>query len=121
MPPSRPVTVAPSLSRALAAQAGSVQSDRLLRFRELPWADALAFMSEAVEDGLDAEEAIEAAAMLFDLALAFEAAVPGPAGAFLEAVDGPLIRAGLRLAWKVAQRRQRRQQRKAARKEATDG
>ncbi len=124
MPPALPAASAvPSLSRALVSRPGTAETERLVRFRSLPWGEALQFLATAAEDGLDEDEAIAAAAWLFDASLAFDVAVPGPGGVLLEAVDGPLIRAGLKLAWGVVKRRKARAARKetrAARREARD-
>ncbi len=77
------------------------------RLLHLPRAELVDFIELCLRTGVPREDALDAAAELLDAALRPAAVVPGEVGEVLEAVDGPLIRAALRLVWAATQRRLR--------------
>lgn len=68
---------------------------------KVPWRRILPHLRELFDAGWNKQEAIDHVADLLDAILVFPVLVPGPAGAALEAVDGTIIKAGLRLAWET--------------------
>jgi len=90
-------------------------------FGAIPWADVIDTLEALAEAGIERDEAIDMVAAMLDQAIPFDTLVPGPAGAALEAIDGPVLRAGLRTAWtfvcdpdRRAARKARREARRAA-------
>lgn len=77
------------------------------RLLVLPRQELVAFFELCLRQGVDRDEAIDAAAELLDASLRPADALPGPVGEALEALDGPLLRAALRLVWATTQRRLR--------------
>ena len=75
------------------------------RLRRIPWGLARQFLEQAAAEGFDSDDAIDTAALILDAAMPLDMTIPGPAGVALEAVDGPLIRAGLTLMWAVIEAR----------------
>ena len=82
---------------------------------DLPWEDIIDALDDLAEAGVDEDTAIQTVATIIDYALPMPALVPGAVGVVLEAVDGPVIQAVLRLAWSLAQNKDQRQARRAAR------
>jgi len=96
-------------------------SDKTTIFGAVPWADIIDALEALAEAGIERDQAIDMIASMLDQAIPFDTLVPGPAGAALEAIDGPVLRAGLRAAWafvsdedKRSARRARRAERRAA-------
>ncbi len=97
---SRSAPSSPPRGRAASpANAKRRRALRSKRLRRIPWGLARRFLEQAAAEGFDADDAIESATLILDAAMPLDVAVPGPLGVALEAVDGPLIRAGLTLMW----------------------
>ena len=90
-----------------------MKADHILKL--VPWDDVLATLDALAEAGWDKDAALDLVAGLLDKALPLDALVPGPAGAALEAIDGPVLRAALGLAWTLATSKKGREARKAKR------
>jgi hypothetical protein len=74
-------------------------------FQALPWAEMCHFLEQAAEDGLSEDDAIGAASIILDGAVDFKTTVDGPLGVWLERRDRKLAESGLRLAWRLVERR----------------
>ncbi|MFH1467818.1 MAG: hypothetical protein ABIO70_25765 [Pseudomonadota bacterium] len=91
-------------------------STKKLAFLDLvPWDDVLATLDALAEAGWDKDTALDLVAGLLDKALPLDTLIPGPAGAALEAIDGPILRATLGLLWTLATNKKSREARKAVR------
>jgi hypothetical protein len=88
---------------------------KLAILKNLPWDEILETLDALAEAGWDKDAAIELVAQLLDDALPMDTWVPGPAGAALEAIDGPVLRAVLGLLWSLATNKKGRTARKALR------
>ena len=88
---------------------------KLAILKNLPWDEILETLDTLAEAGWDKDAAIELVAQLLDDALPLDTWVPGPAGAALEAIDGPVLRAVLGLLWSLATSKKGRTARKAIR------
>ena len=87
--------------------------------RALPFPEILDLLDELIEEGLDQDDALDAVVEILDRMLAFGQWIPGPAGAAIETIDGPVLRAALGLIWSFAadpERRADRRKRRAARR-----
>jgi hypothetical protein len=81
----------------------------------VPWDDVLATLDALADAGWEKDAALDLVAGLLDKALPLDTLVPGPAGAALEAIDGPVLRAALGLLWTLATSKKGREARKAKR------
>ena len=81
----------------------------------VPWDDVLGTLDALAEAGWEKEAALDLVAGLIDKALPLDTLVPGPTGAALEAIDGPVLRAALGLLWTLATSKKGREARKAKR------
>jgi hypothetical protein len=81
----------------------------------VPWDDVLSTLDSLAEAGWDKDAALDLVAGLLDKALPLDTLVPGPAGAALEAIDGPVLRAALGLLWALATHKKSREARKLKR------
>ena len=86
--------------------------------KHVPWDDVLETLDALAEAGWEKDAALDLVAGLLDKALPLDVFVPGPAGAALEAIDGPVLRAALGLIWTLAANRKGREARKAKRQAA---
>lgn len=75
------------------------------RKMKIPWRRVIPYLRDLFEQKWSKEDAIEHVSELLDTLLVMPALVPGPAGVALEAVDGPVIRAGLEMAWEIWEKR----------------
>ena len=81
----------------------------------VPWDDVLSTLDALADAGWEKDAALDLVAGLLDKALPLDTLVPGPAGAALEAIDGPVLRAALGLIWTLATHKKGREARKAKR------
>jgi hypothetical protein len=81
----------------------------------VPWDDVLATLDALADAGWEKDAALDLVAGLLDKALPLDTLVPGPVGAALEAIDGPVFRAALGLLWTLATSKKGREARKAKR------
>lgn len=81
----------------------------------IPWGDVLSTLDAMADAGWERDEALDSVAALLDKMIPLDALVPAPAGGALEAIDGPVIRAALGLAWQMAADPDARAKRKARR------
>ena len=77
----------------------------------MPWREIRDLVGKLVDEGATEAEAVEAAAVVLDAALVFDAS--DPSGAVLEAVDGPILRVALTLVVRVAKQAAERRARRA--------
>ena len=67
--------------------------------KQIPWDEVLATLDALADAGWEKDAALDLVSKLIDDALPMDTLVPGPAGAALEAIDGPVLRATLGLLW----------------------
>ena len=83
--------------------------------KQIPWDEVLATLDALADAGWEKDAALDLVSKLIDDALPMDTLVPGPAGAALEAIDGPVLRATLGLLWSLAEVKKGREARKARR------
>ena len=83
--------------------------------KQIPWDEVLATLDALADAGWEKDAALDLVSKLIDDALPMDTLVPGPAGAALEAIDGPVLRATLGLLWSLADAKKGREARKARR------
>jgi hypothetical protein len=81
----------------------------------VPWDSVLEALDTLAEAGWEKDAALDLVAGLIDKALPLDTLIPGPAGAALEAIDGPVLRAALGLLWTLATSKKGREARKVKR------
>ena len=88
---------------------------KLAILKNIPWDEVLETLDALAEAGWEKDAALDLVADLLDQALPLDTWIDGPAGAALEAIDGPVLRATLGLLWALATKKRGRQARKAKR------
>ena len=82
--------------------------------KQIPWDEVLATLDALADAGWEKDAALDLVSKLIDDALPMDTLVPGPAGAALEAIDGPVLRATLGLLWSLAEAKKGREARSMA-------
>ena len=82
--------------------------------KQIPWDEVLATLDALADAGWEKDAALDLVSKLIDDALPLDTLVPGPAGAALEAIDGPVLRATLGLLWSLAEAKKGREARSMA-------
>ena len=82
--------------------------------KQIPWDEVLATLDALADAGWEKVAALDLVSKLIDDALPMDTLVPGPAGAALEAIDGPVLRATLGLLWSLAEAKKGREARSMA-------
>lgn len=100
-----------------ATEAPAADLSRGAKFlKAIPWDEVVDTLDELSDAGWEREAALDLVSGLLDQSLPFDTIIPGPVGVAVEAIDRPVFRAAISLAWSLAERRGNREERRAARK-----
>jgi hypothetical protein len=105
-------SASPTPHRGAIAKLDRLASLRSDALAEIPWREVLDLLEVLADSGFDKESAIAVARSFLDEVLAWDAwGLSDGAVAVLEAADGPLVEALLRMSWSTVKRRRARRKR----------
>ena len=83
-------------------------SDSAKILRAVPWGEVHELADSLLADGLSKDESAELISESLDEMLQFNRIIRGPAGAALEAIDGPVLKAAVKLVLAFSRKKNRR-------------